>query len=42
MGSDDAVIAASFIQASYVVPIHYNTRDKIKADDIEFARQVLL
>lgn len=42
MWVNDAVIAASWIRANYVVPIHYNTRDIIKADDIEFARQVML
>ena len=42
MGVDDAVIAASFIRAKYVVPVHYNTRPIIQADAIEFARRVML
>ena len=42
MWSDDAILAAWFIQAKYVVPIHYNTWDKIEADDIDFARRIML
>lgn len=42
MGLEDAVEAAHRIGAKTIVPIHYNTRDVIKADDIEFARQVML
>lgn len=42
MWVEDAVEAASLIKSKYVVPMHYNTRDVIKADDIEFARLVML
>jgi len=42
MWVDDAIIAASYIKAKIVIPMHYNTRDKIKADDLEFARGVML
>lgn len=42
MGIDDAIEAAQRIGAKTVVPIHYNTWPVIKADDIEFARQVML
>lgn len=42
MGLEDAVEAAHRIGAKSIVPIHYNTRDAIKADDIEFARQIML
>jgi L-ascorbate metabolism protein UlaG (beta-lactamase superfamily) len=42
MDADDAVIASKMIKSKIVVPIHYNTRPKIKADDMEFARQVML
>ena len=42
MGLEDAVEAAHRVGAKTIVPIHYNTRDAIKADDIEFARQVML
>ena len=42
MDLTDAVVAASMIKSATIVPIHYNTRTKIKADDIEFARQIML
>ena len=42
MGIDDAVIAAEYIQAKTVVPIHYNTFPEIQADPIEFARKIML
>lgn len=42
MGVEDALIATDFIRPHYVVPIHYDTRPKIKADDMEFARRVML
>ncbi len=42
MWVDDAIIATSWIQPKYAVPIHYNTRDVIKADDMKFAREVML
>ena len=42
MGILDAVTATSWILPTTVVPIHYNTRPDIIADDNEFARQVML
>lgn len=42
MGIADAVIATKMIKPVTVIPIHYNTFDAIKADDIEFARQIML
>ncbi len=42
MWVDDAVIATSFIRPDYVVPIHFNTWPKIKVDEQEFARRVML
>lgn len=38
----DAVTAASYIGAKTIVPIHYNTWSIIQADDMEFARQIML
>ena len=34
MGTAEAMMAASFIGAKRVIPIHYNTWDKIKADPL--------
>lgn len=42
MGVADAVTACGRIMPMTVVPIHYNTFPMIKADPIEFARQVML
>lgn len=42
MDATEALIAASWIKSKIVVPIHYNTFPKIKADDMEFARQLML
>ena len=42
MGLEDAIEATALIRPKTVVPIHYNTWSQIKADDIEFARQVML
>jgi len=42
MGIEDAIIATDFIRPQYVVPVHFNTWPKIKADPIEFARRVML
>ncbi|WP_439425922.1 metal-dependent hydrolase [Oenococcus alcoholitolerans] len=36
MDADDAVIAADYLQAKKVIPIHYNTFPPIKADPQEF------
>ncbi len=40
MGLDDAVIAASFLQAKVVIPYHYNTWPLIEADPVEFKQKV--
>lgn len=42
MWVDDALKAAKVIYAKTIVPIHYNTRPSIKADDMEFVRQIML
>lgn len=41
MDTSDALIATHMIKPKIVVPIHYNTRPKIKADDMGFAREVM-
>lgn len=40
MDADDAAIAADFIKAKKVVPIHYNTFGVIKADPLEYRKKV--
>jgi len=40
MGIDDAVIAAEWIDAKQVVPIHYNTFPAIQADPNEFLNKL--
>ncbi len=40
MGIEDAVRAGTFIKPKWVIPMHYNTFDAIKADPKEFKRQV--
>jgi L-ascorbate metabolism protein UlaG (beta-lactamase superfamily) len=40
MGVDEAMIAASFIGAKTVIPIHYNTFDRIAADPEVFKRSI--
>lgn len=40
MGIDDAVIAADWINAKQVVPIHYNTFPAIQADPNEFLEKL--
>ncbi len=40
MGIDDAVVAASFLQAKTVIPYHYNTWPLIEADPEEFKNKV--
>lgn len=40
MGVEDAALAASWIKAKVVVPIHYNTWPVIKADPEDFVRAV--
>ncbi|MET3196423.1 metal-dependent hydrolase [Bacillus sp. OAE603] len=41
MGIDDAVIAAEWIDAKQVVPIHYNTFPAIQADPNEFLEKLI-
>lgn len=41
MWADDALIAAERIQAKIVVPIHYDTRPLIQADEQKFARDLM-
>lgn len=40
MGPDDALVAAEWLQAKQVVPIHYNTFDLINQDGNDFAKKV--
>lgn len=40
MGIDDAVIAASFVNAPVVIPYHYNTWPLVEADPGEFKKKV--
>ncbi|MDY6825919.1 MAG: metal-dependent hydrolase [Bacillota bacterium] len=40
MGIDDAVMAASYLQAGEVIPYHYNTWPLIKVDPEEFKKKV--
>jgi L-ascorbate metabolism protein UlaG (beta-lactamase superfamily) len=40
MGTSEAMIAANFIGAKTVIPIHYNTWDKINADPLQFKKAV--
>ena len=40
MGVDEAMIAASFIGAKTVIPIHYNTFDRIAADPEVFKKSI--
>jgi len=42
MGTSEAMIAANFIGAKTVIPIHYNTWDKINADPLLFKKAVEL
>ncbi len=40
MGPDDAVLAAQFVKAKRVIPIHYNTFPVIEQDPQAFARKL--
>jgi len=40
MGIEDAVRACTFITPKWVIPMHYNTFDAIKADPKEFKQQL--
>jgi L-ascorbate metabolism protein UlaG (beta-lactamase superfamily) len=40
MGAAEAMMAANFIGAKMVIPVHYNTWDKIRADPLLFKKAV--
>jgi L-ascorbate metabolism protein UlaG (beta-lactamase superfamily) len=40
MGPDDAVLAAQFVKAKHVVPVHYNTFPPIRQDAHAFAEKM--
>ncbi|HXF61683.1 MAG TPA: metal-dependent hydrolase, partial [Caldilineaceae bacterium] len=40
MGPDDAVIAAQFVKAKHVIPVHFNTFPVIEVNAHEFARKL--
>lgn len=40
MGTAEAMMAANFIGAKIVIPIHYNTWDKIAADPLPFKKAI--
>lgn len=40
MGPEDAVLAAEFVKAKHVVPMHYNTFDMIKQDAAVFCQKL--
>jgi L-ascorbate metabolism protein UlaG (beta-lactamase superfamily) len=40
MGIPEAMMAANFIGAKTVIPIHYNTWDKITADPLQFKKAI--
>jgi len=40
MGTAEAMIAANFIGAKIVIPIHYNTWDRIAADPLPFKKAI--
>jgi L-ascorbate metabolism protein UlaG (beta-lactamase superfamily) len=40
MGIPEAMVAANFIGAKTVIPIHYNTWDKISADPLHFKKAI--
>ena len=40
MGIEDAVRACTFIKPKWVIPMHYNTFDAIKADPKEFKQKI--
>jgi L-ascorbate metabolism protein UlaG (beta-lactamase superfamily) len=40
MGPDEAMIAASYIGAPLIIPIHYNTWEKIEQDPIRFKNAI--
>jgi L-ascorbate metabolism protein UlaG (beta-lactamase superfamily) len=42
MGTADAMMAANFVGAKTVIPIHYNTWEKISADPLSFKKAIEL
>jgi L-ascorbate metabolism protein UlaG (beta-lactamase superfamily) len=42
MGTAEAMMAANFVGAKIVIPIHYNTWDKIAADPVSFKKAIEL
>jgi len=40
MGPNEAMIAANYVGAKLVIPIHYNTWDKIVQDPLKFKNAV--
>jgi L-ascorbate metabolism protein UlaG (beta-lactamase superfamily) len=40
MGTAEAMMAANFVGAKTVIPVHYNTWDKIRADPLAFKRAI--
>jgi len=40
MGPEDAVVAAEFLKAGLVVPMHYNTFEPIKQDPVAFVKNL--
>jgi L-ascorbate metabolism protein UlaG (beta-lactamase superfamily) len=40
MGPDEAMMAANFVGAKLVIPIHYNTWDKIEQDPLVFKQAI--
>jgi L-ascorbate metabolism protein UlaG (beta-lactamase superfamily) len=40
MGTAEAMMAANFVGAKTVIPIHYNTWDKIKSDPLPFKKAI--
>lgn len=40
MGTAEAMMAANFVGAKTVIPIHYNTWDKIRADPLHFKKAI--
>jgi len=40
MGPDDAIMAAQFVKAKHVIPVHYNTWPLIEIDPAAFAKKL--
>ena len=39
MGPDDAILAAQFLKAKHVIPVHYNTWPVISQDGAAFKKK---